>query len=306
MDHLAAFISFESVTDLLERSASELDCPDFGLRLTERQDIGILGTLAVAMRYSETVGDAMQCASKYFDVYNAAISFTIEKGQRRDQARLVFKLLPGHYHGWAQTAEHGIGLTCRTLLLLSEGRCRLQGVWFPHPPVAPEAIYRSRFHAPLVFGADQAVVAVARRDLDLPISETIEELHDLATRYLESQLPRGRTVLTVQVRKTIETLLGTGICNQREVARTLYMHPRTMHRRLQAEGTTFEAIKDEVRRDLAQRYLAQPELALSQITTLLGYSEQSAFGRSCRRWFDAPPKEMRAILSSGGLVRSIA
>jgi AraC-like DNA-binding protein len=201
-------------------------------------------------------------------------------------------------------AEHGIGVTWRVLTLLSEGRSRLQGVWFPHPAVASEESYRARFPAPLVFGAGQAELAVAQKDLDLPISETIEELHDMATRYLDSQLPRGRTTLTVQVRQVIEPLLGTGICTQREVANALYMHPRTMHRRLQAEGTTFEEIKTEARRDLAQRYLAQPDLPLSQVTALLGYSEQSALGRSCRRWFKRTPGEMRARLSPASAVPS--
>ena len=67
LDQLTAFINFESVTDLLERSSLELDCPDFGLRLAERQDIGILGTLAVAMRYSDTLGEAMFTASQYLE-----------------------------------------------------------------------------------------------------------------------------------------------------------------------------------------------------------------------------------------------
>ena len=306
LDQLTAFISFEILADLLERSSIELRCPDFGLRLAERQDIGILGTLAVAMRYSATVGEAMSCASKYLDVYNAAVSFTISTGDRRGQARLVFKLLPGHYLRWAQLAEHGIGLTWRILTLLSEGRCHLRGVWFPHPPVAEEASYRARFDAPLVFRANQAALAVTERDLSLPISENIEELHDLATRYLNSQLPRGQSDLRVQVRQAVEALLGTGTCSHQEVARALYMHPRTLQRRLREEGTTFEAIKDEARQDLAQRYLSQPDVPLTQITSLLGYSEQSALGRSCRRWFHTTPREMRARLSSGSSVPSFA
>jgi AraC-like DNA-binding protein len=306
LDQLTAFISFEAVTELLEASSLELDCPDFGLRLSERQDIGILGTLAVAMRYSGTVGEAMFTASQYLDVYNAAISFSITMGEQRGQTRFGFRLLPGHYHRWTQTAEHGIGVTWRVLTLLSGGRCHLKGVWFPHPAAASEASYRARFDAPLVFGTDQLALAVARRDLDLPISENIEELRDLATRYLDSRLPRGQATLTVQVRQAIESLLGISPCSQSEVARTLFMHPRTLHRRLQEEGTTFEEIKGEARRDLAQRYLAQPDLPLSQVTALLGYSEQSALGRSCRRWFNSTPREMRARLSLDSAAPSIA
>jgi AraC-like DNA-binding protein len=282
----------------LERSAADLGCPDFGLRLADRQDIGILGTLAVAMRYSATVGEAMACCSKYLHVYNAAIGFAINTGERRGQARFVFRVLPGHHLRWAQTAEHGIGLTWRILTLLSEGRCHLQQVWFPHPAVATEATYQSRFPAPLNFRSDGAGLAVAAKDLNLPISENNQELHDLATRYLDRQLPRGRTRFAVQVRQAIEALLGTGTCGHRQVASALYMHPRTLQRRLREEGTSFEDIKDETRRDLAERYLSQPDLPLTQVAALLDYSEQSALGRSCRRWFHTTPRDFRTHLST--------
>ena len=296
LNHLAAFIDFESQIDLLERSATELRCPDFGIRLAERQDIGILGTLAVAMRYSATLGEAMLCVSKYLEVYNTGIAFTITAGEPRGQALLEFRVLPVHYHRWAQTAEHGIGLTWRIMTLLSEGRCKLRRVWLPFPAIATEATYRSHFDAPITFGADHGALAIAESDLNLPISENIKELHDAATRYLESQLSRGNTALTLRVRETVTALLGTGHCSRGEVAGALFMHPRTMQRRLGDEGTTFEAIKDGARRDLAQRYLSQTDLSISHVTVLLGYSEQSAFGRSCRRWFDRSPREMRARL----------
>ena len=159
-----------------------------------------------------------------------------------------------------------MGLIWRIMTLLSEGRCHLQQVWFPHPAVATEAAYQPRFDAPLTFRSDRTALAVAARDLDLPISENNRELHDLATRYLDSQLPRGRTPLTMQVRQAIEALLGTGTCGHRQVANALYMHPRTMQRRLDDEGNSFEEIKDETRRDLAQRYLSQPDLPLTQVS----------------------------------------
>jgi AraC-like DNA-binding protein len=293
LNQLTAFLRFESLIELLERSAADLGCPDFGLRLAERQDIGILSTLAVAMRYSATVGDAMGCASKYLHVYNSAIAFTISTAERRGQARLVFKDLVAHAPYWAQTAEHGVGLTARIMTLLSEGGCHLQQVWFPHPPVSTETTYRSRFEAPVTFRAARLGLAYTTRDLDRPISEQNRQLHDLATSHLDRQLPRGRTPFTKQVRQATEALLGTGTCGHRQVASALYMHPRTMQRRLTEEGTTFEEIKDEVRRDLAERYLSQPDLPLTQVTALLDYSDQSVLGRSCRRWFDTTPRDFQ-------------
>jgi AraC-like DNA-binding protein len=299
INQLTTFISFVTLIDLLERSAEELGCADFGLRLAERQDIGILGTLAVAMRHSATVGEAMGCVSKYLHVHNGAVAFSIDPGEHPDRAMLAFEVLEAHAPIWAQTAEHGVGLTWRIMTLLSEGRCRLFEVWFPHPPVGDSEGYGARFDAPLAFRADHPALIIAAGDLELEISERNEELHDVATSYLASQLVRGNASFRSRVRHAIEALLGTGTCSYRQVASALHVSARTLQRRLHEEGTTFELLKDETRRDLAQRYLSQPEVPLSQVSALLDYSEQSALGRSCRRWFNAPPRGVRDRLVSG-------
>jgi AraC-like DNA-binding protein len=305
LDQLTTFITFSSLIDLLERSAIDLDCPDFGLRLAERQDIGVLGTLAVAMQYSTTLGEALRCASKYLHVYNAAIAFNLEAGGARGESLLTFGILGDHAPSWAQTADHGLGLAWRITTVLSEGRCRLRHVWLPHAAMASEATYHLRFDAPLTFAAERAALAINAKDLDRNLSEHNDDLRDLAVGYLMGQARRRPSTLEEQVRQAIEGHLGTGTCTYRNVARTLYMHPRTMQRRLQEDGTTFEAIKDEVRRDLAQRYLSEPEVPLAQVSFLLDYSEQSALGRSCQRWFNTTPRGLRSRLSSGTPVPSM-
>jgi AraC-like DNA-binding protein len=298
-DQPHALISFGAITDLLERSAGVLDCPDFGLRLAERQDIGILGPLAVAMRHSATVGDAMGIASTYIHAHNAAIGFSVRADQGGDQAVFAFEVLSDHGADCAQTIEHGVGITARILSMLSAGRTRLNRVWLPHSPVASRATYRRHLGAPVEFEASLARLAIDRADLDLPLSERNEELRAMAVDYLSVQFPTRRTPFPVQVRTVIERLLGTGACGYAEVADALSMHPRTLQRRLREEGTAFEDIKDEVRRDLARRYLAHPDVPLTQITAFLDYREQSALSRSCQRWFQTTPTALRASLSPG-------
>ena len=75
-------------------------------------------------------------------------------------------------------------------------------------------------------------LAYPAHDLEVPISDSNQDLHDLATSYLDRQLPRRKTAFTTQVRQTIEALLGTGTCGHRHVATAMYMHPRTLQRRL--------------------------------------------------------------------------
>jgi AraC-like DNA-binding protein len=71
------------------------------------------------------------------------------------------------------------------------------------------------------------------------------------------------------------------------------MHPRTLQRRLQAEGGSFDTIKDSVRRDIALRFLKQTSVPLIRIARMLGYSETSALCRSCHRWFGSSPNQIR-------------
>jgi len=291
------FIDFDALSRLLERAADQLGCPDFGLRLAGRQDIGILGPLAVAMRSSATLGEAMRCASKYIYIHNAAIGFTVETTDHSSQALLSLNVLAEHDRQRAQTREHGIGITCRIVGMLSAGRSAPIRAWLPHAPVGSRAAYHRHLGVPVAFGAPHTALAIDRRDLDLPLSEHNEELRLLAIDYLELRFPERRMSLVARVRAVIDRLLGTGACNCTDVAGAFAMHPRTLQRRLRDEGTTFEEIKDEARRTRAERWLAMPDVPLSQITALLDYGEQSALSRSCQRWFHMAPRAVRARLS---------
>ena len=68
----------------------------------------------------------------------------------------------------------------------------------------------------------------------------------------------------------------------------------TLQRRLAADGTTYAAILDGVRRDTARQFLTGSDMPMSQIAAAVGLSEQSALTRSCRRWFGLTPREVRA------------
>ena len=81
--------------------------------------------------------------------------------------------------------------------------------------------------------------------------------------------------------------------DQIDLARKHGMSERTMQRRLKAEGTTFAALVDEVRTDLAKMYLADDKLAVFEVAFLLGYSEPSAFNRAFKRWLGTSPTEYR-------------
>jgi AraC-like DNA-binding protein len=95
------------------------------------------------------------------------------------------------------------------------------------------------------------------------------------------------------VRQQLVERLRDGEPEQGAVARPLGLSERTLQRRLRDEGTTFGALVDDVRLELARMYLGDPELAIFEVAFLLGYSEPSAFNRAFRRWTGASPSEHR-------------
>jgi len=91
----------------------------------------------------------------------------------------------------------------------------------------------------------------------------------------------------------IAPLLPHGQARASEVARRLGMSHRTLARRLSSEGLTFSGILDELKSDLAKRYLKEKHLAISEIAWLLGYREVSAFTHAFKRWTGRTPREVR-------------
>ena len=143
-------------------------------------------------------------------------------------------------------------------------------------------------------GAAADGLVFAARDFAIPIVGIDPLIYALATSFVETRYPPKAPVLSARVHANIERLLQDGQCTSSAVAAMLGMHPRTLQRRLRAEGKAFEAIKDDVRRDLALRYLTRSELPLIRVAELLGYSETSVLSRSCHRWFAASPRQVRA------------
>lgn len=296
LDDPQAFVSYGSLIRLLEHTAQALQCRDFGLRLSTRQDLGILGPLGVAVRNCGTLGEAMETASRYMFVHSPAISFTPHLDGER--ARLVFRILLERIGTAVQVTELSLGLAARTVTLLTEEPGTLTAVRFSHARFAKPAAYREHFAAPVEFGCEASDIALDVATLSLPIRDASLQIRELAQDYLELHHADPSSPLSIRVRQVVQRSLGTGSTSCLDVASAFALHPRTLQRQLSEEGTSFEKLKDEARAALAERYLANRDLPMSQVAALLDYSEQSALSRSCRRWFGQTPRQVRANAAS--------
>ena len=279
---------------LLEAAARELPCPDLGLRISEHQDIGILGPLAVAVQNSPTVGAALDCASQFLFLHSPVLRFTIvpdPEGRAGDVG-----LCYGSSEGAPprQATDAILAFSHRMIRFLVGGAYALHSVHLSHLPKAPSSRYVEFFGAEVRFGQEASLLRVPRSLLDRPLVHVDDTLREIALDYLRNHFPEPGRVVAPQVRQAVDGLLGSAPARISSVARLLGMHPRTLQRRLAAEGTSFESLLDDARRDTALRLLTRTGLPLQQVAGLVGLAEQSALTRCVRRWCGVTPRAVRA------------
>jgi AraC-like DNA-binding protein len=190
-------------------------------------------------------------------------------------------------------------LTLVSFCRWSTGRdLRPQRVYFSHaaPPSATAiSDYESAFQSTVCFNRTINGLGFNAADLALPMLSSnpdFSEMHDrFAVQRLE-QLAFAQT--NCRAREIIIRRLPEGEPRREDIAVALCMSDRTLYRRLQLEGMTFQQLLDDTRRELAQQYLRQKNLPLAQASYLLGFADQSNFFRACKRWFDVSPGRYRS------------
>jgi AraC-like DNA-binding protein len=290
-----AFISFDAYVRMLEASAEDLRCPDFGLRLSRWQGLDILGPIAVIARNAQTLLGGLEAIACYLYVHSPALRLTPAPPSAETGLRFIYELPePGLM---VQGYELSMGIVVRIIRLLGGPDARPSAISFTHEQQGSHDAYTEALGCPVAFRQSWCGFELSPRLADRRIESADPETRRIAAKYLESQyLPRTAS-LSERVAELTRRLLPTGQCSVDAIADQLAIHPRSLQRRLVTESVRCQDVIDRERRALAARYLAEPGLHLSQIAGLLGYTEQSALNRSCRRWFGKTPRQYRAGLS---------
>ncbi len=171
---------------------------------------------------------------------------------------------------------------------------------YPAPPHRGE--YAALFDCPVRFGAERTAAAFDARWLTAPLVRDEPALDAMLRRAPFDLLSRPEygTTVAEQVRRSLARGLrgAPGLPELGEVAARLAVSPATLRRRLQQEGTSFQRLKDQVRRDAAIAGLAESGEPIAELAARLGFSEDTAFHRAFRRWTGTTPGAYR--IASGG------
>ena len=303
LDDDDALLSLRSAVHLLEASAAEADCPDLGLRISQHQDIGVLGPLGVVMQNAATAKEAVLYASRLLFLQSPGLKLVFnDKSPLIDGAvELVFEVhLEGH-PAQRQTIDLCLGTTHAITRLLTGEHYQLKAVTLPHMPVAPLAVYRQFFGASVIANQERAALHVGRAMLRVAPRGANPALRQITEDYLSRHFRTAEDTVSARVRLALRRMLGTPQANKIDIAAMLAMHPRTLQRRLEAEGTGFEIIREELRKEMTLHYLRKTKVPIGQLAAILGFPEQSALSRSSRRWFGITPSALRQQSAAVGL-----
>lgn len=164
---------------------------------------------------------------------------------------------------------------------------------YPYPPHGDE--YRHIFHCPLEFDAERTELIFNARFLSAPVIRDRPEMKrflqtspaDLLARPDEGHSYTGR------IRGLIGRDFSRPVPDFEWIASELHVSPQTLRRRLKQENTSFQEIKDLLRRDLAIYYLGKGDRAINDIAHLVGFTEPSTFHRAFKKWTGMTPGAWR-------------
>lgn len=280
---------------LLETAATELDCPDLGLRIADHQDLEMLGPVAVAISGARTPAQALEMTGKYLFFHARSLEITLVPDPEDDDEVVAVRF---DYRHDAQTIPPQTNdllllFLHRAMRKLLGGDYGLRSVEVPGALNAEPSHYRALFGAPATPFAAAAMLRVPASLLELELSGGDHAAQQLALRYLDQQIPADQQGIDDRVRAVLQRSLDTGTSSLVDVAALLAVSPRTLQRELAGHGTSFSAIRDEVRRERAARLLTTTEIPLYQIASALDLGDATTFSQYARRWWGITARQFR-------------
>ena len=290
-----AWLDQKSVINLYERTALLANCPDLGLRISRHQDISILGILGLIMQSASSMRGVIDYSSDFLFLHGPGLAISLNEQSPifEDSAEVIFEIRINGYAPQRQTIDNCLGTTHRILKWLAAENYQLKAVSLPHMPLAPIIEYQRYFGAPILVNQDRAALHLSKATLDSQPHSNNPALREIAEDYIHRYFRNPSEKVSASVRKALRLHLATPRATKIHVATMLALHPRTLQRKLAQEGTSFDEIKDEIRKELTLQYLWETQIQMSQLTDILGFSEQSALSRATKRWFGLSPKQLR-------------
>jgi AraC-like DNA-binding protein len=281
-------LSFQDFLRLMREALALTREPAFGLLLGERLLINSHGVLGYAAANSQTLQQAIDLLEQYMLLRTSLLA--VRQVLEGDRLRLVF-VEPRPLEDLRAPVLEAVVLTIKNLIdYVTMGTCRVSRAVFSFGPPAHEGLARDLFKCEVLYDASWAGLEIPLSQLRLPLRSANPQAWQEAVARCEDELAKlqRQQSLATQVRQLMLGKQG-GFPSLQVTARLLNLTPRTLHRRLQDEGTSYRDILEDIRHTLAVEHLRAGRLTIQEIAFMLGYDDQANFRRAFKRWEGMPP-----------------
>lgn len=289
------YIEYEMVETLLQVAADMTDCPYFGALLGTRQDLTMLGLLGHVMQQSPDIQTALLELKNHLTM-QVVSGAKLDVETDDEYSSLVYRVTGGQPIV-KQTNELAISECNRFLSILCGFGWSPTEIHFTHKEPVDLAPYRKLFGSPVKFNQDENRIIFQSEILKKCIAHSNPELRSILKTHPDLLLTESGKSLTERVEQIIHRTLPAGTCTIENVAGLLSIHRRTLHRRLKSEGTSFSKVLENTRKKIAAERLSNSNMTIIQLAHYIGYTDNSAFTRSFKRWYGVTPQEWRNNLS---------
>lgn len=294
-------IPFVAMGCLLAHCAEVTQCPHLGLELGRRsglETLGLVGRLAAA---APDLGGALRAIILYSHLHDrGAVPLLWEQA---DQARLGYVIHWPDVPGTHPIYDGALAIMFNVLKTLGGPGWKATEVALHPAPNRDLAPYRGFFRCPLRIGARHGALAFPATGLSRPLAGADPAAYVHTLREIEALDALRDLGLRARVGRVLRRLLIAGDPASRtsleRIAALFGLHPRTLNRRLQAEGTSFRGLLDETRYRIARQLLRDTLLGVEELAVTLGYADATAFSRAFRRWSGTSPSRWRVTQPRG-------
>jgi AraC-like DNA-binding protein len=249
--------------------------------------IGAYPLLDYLICSSESVGEGLKQLARYLGLVNPAVRLVF-----REEEDPIRVLVEGSIDPF--TVELTVSLSVLRLTRESGDQLQVARICFRHEPEDASA-FQSVLQSEVETQSSWSGFALTREAWGLPLRRRDPFLRNWlerkAAQILASQA--AQEGVAMEVRRLLAAPASGSSMSMGAAARRLAMSPRTLQRRLSEEGTSFDALREETRKQAAEMFLADRTLAISEVAFLLGFSEPGAFHRAFKRWHNITPDAFR-------------
>jgi AraC-like DNA-binding protein len=277
----------------LDLVAEALNDDLLGFHVARDLELREVGLFHYVMASATLLGDALKRGERYCRIANEAITLNCELHK---DLTIRFNYVGVSRHSDRHQIELWMVAGMRLCRTLTNRELVPAAVTMIHRRNKSSTALDAFFGRRVKFEAEADTLILPATIQNLPVVSADPYLHQALIAYFEDALadrPKSPVTLRHRIENTIAPLLPHGNLRANEVAKSLGMSHRTLARRLAADGVTFATVVDNLRYDLAKRYLREADLSISRIAWLLGYHETSAFTHAFKRWTGAAPTHFR-------------